>query len=56
MKGWRPNIQWSEQESSYACVGGNRDFRTFDKVINYAKVADKFDAEREIKLEETLIK
>lgn len=48
IKGWRPNLKWSEQESSYACTGGDRNFRTFDKVIDHAKAADKFDAEREI--------
>lgn len=55
-KGWKPSLKWSEKESGLRCQGQDRPFRTFDKIIAHASFNDKKDAERELMMEETIIK
>jgi hypothetical protein len=56
LKGWKPTVKWSEKEASFKCVGADRDFRTFDKIIDHSTTADKKDLERQLKTEELLVK
>lgn len=55
-KGWREPLKWSEQENSYKCQGGDRSYRTFDKLYAHSERADRLDAERQAKMEELIIK
>lgn len=41
INGWKPNIKWSEMETNYKCQGPDRDFRTFDKIIDHSQTYDK---------------
>mmetsp|Transcript_5851 Transcript_5851/g.9404 ORF Transcript_5851/g.9404 Transcript_5851/m.9404 type:complete len:238 (+) Transcript_5851:1634-2347(+) len=43
-------------EKDYKCQGQDRPFRTFDKIIDHAQSYDNFDKDREIKMEELVIK
>jgi hypothetical protein len=56
VNGWKPNLKWSEKEAKLRCDGPDRTFRTMDKVIAHARKKDNLEAEREIKMEETIIK
>jgi hypothetical protein len=56
INGWKPHIKWSEMESNYKCQGADRDFRTFDKIIDHSTTYDKKDLERQLKTEELLVK
>jgi hypothetical protein len=33
-KGWNPNLKWSDKEAMFSCMGKEREFRTFEKIIN----------------------
>lgn len=33
-QGWKPNLKWSDKEASHLCNGKDKDFRTFDKIVN----------------------
>jgi hypothetical protein len=55
IKGWKPHIKWSEMESNYKCQGQDRDFRTFDKIIDHSITYQKNAAERQLKTEELLV-
>lgn len=56
LNGWKPHIKWSEMESNFKCQGGDRDFRTFDKIIDQGQNYDKKEQERQQKTEELLVK
>lgn len=56
VNGWKPNLKWSEKEANLRCDGPDRSLRTMDKVIQHARNRDNADAERELKMEETIIK
>ena len=51
-----PLIKWSAKEKNYKCQGADRSFRTFEKIVDHAQFADKVEAERLVKVEETIIK
>ena len=40
-KGWRPGQdKWSQCEKDFRCEGGNRSFRSVEKIYNTAKTKD----------------
>lgn len=55
-KGWKPTLKWSEKECNLRCDGPDRSLRTLDKVIKHGRNRDALEAERELKMEETIIK
>lgn len=54
--GWMPLLKWSAKEKNYKCQGPDRSFRTFAKIVDHAQQADHVEAERIVKMEETIIK
>lgn len=56
LKGWKPTVKWSEKEATFKCVGADRDFRTFDKIIDHSTTADKKDEERQLRTEELIVR
>lgn len=54
-QGFKPNLKWSDQQQFFLCVGKNKNYRTFDKLINNQIVRNKEDEIKEIEMEKTII-
>lgn len=48
-------MKWSEQEKEYKCMGVDRPFRTFEKIIFHAKNRDAGDDEKRKLMDELVI-
>ena len=45
--GWKPNLKWSDKESTYRCEGRDKAFRTFEKIINNQRKINAMNDVRE---------
>ena len=53
---WAPDQRWSQVEKSLRCEGGDRPYRTVEKVYEHAKALEIEDTEREKLMEEVVIR
>lgn len=53
---WEPIQRWSHIEKSLRCEGPDRDYRTIQKIYEYAKADEVQDIEREKLMEEVVIR
>ena len=49
-------MKWSEEENNFKCSGKDRPHRTFDKIVDHAKLDDARESKRLKDQEELIIK